>query len=87
MIEIHILLQSCGLNFGTPLDLVLSLVVPIAPKLMVKQKGNIERWNKPLDVCWMSSPCVKQSCVAYYVTLSLTSTQQLLRVLGIHHLS
>ena len=36
MIETHVLLQSSGLNFGTPLDLVLSLVVLTIPKLMVK---------------------------------------------------
>ena len=46
------------MNFGTPLDLVLSLVVPITLKLMVRWRGNIERWNKTLDVCWMSSPCL-----------------------------
>ena len=42
MIETHVLLQSYGLNFGIPLDLVLSLVVLTTPKLMVKQRGNIE---------------------------------------------
>ena len=36
MIETHDSLQSSGLNFGTPLDLVQSLVVPITPKLMVR---------------------------------------------------
>ena len=80
MIETHILLQSSGLNFGTPLDLVLSLVVPITPKLMVKQRGNTERWSRPLDVCWLSNLYLKQSGVSYYVMLSLPSTQQLLRV-------
>ena len=42
MIETHILLQSSGLNFGIPLDLALSLVVPITPKLMVRLKDNTE---------------------------------------------
>ena len=47
MIETHDSLQSSGLNFGAPLDLMQSLVVPITPKMMVRQRGNIERWNKP----------------------------------------
>ena len=47
MIETHDLLQSSGLNFGTLLDLVQSLVVPITPKLMVRWRGNIEHWSKP----------------------------------------
>ena len=47
MIETHVLLQSSGLNFGAPLDLVQSLVLPITPKLMVRRRGNIEHWNKP----------------------------------------
>ena len=47
MIETHDLLQSSGLNFGTLLDLVQSLVVPITPKLMVKWRGNTERWSRP----------------------------------------
>ena len=34
----HVLLQSSGLNFGTPLDLVLSLVAPTIPKLMVSHE-------------------------------------------------
>ena len=51
MIGTHVLLQSSGLNFGTPLDLVLSLVVPITPKLMVKRRGNTEHWSRPSDVC------------------------------------
>ena len=46
MIETHNSLQSSGLNFGIPLDLVLSLVVSITPKLMVRQRGNIEHWSK-----------------------------------------
>ena len=36
MITTHDSLQSSGLNFGTPLDFVQSLVVPITPKLMIK---------------------------------------------------
>ena len=52
MIETHILLQSSGLNFGTPLDLVLSLVVPITPKLMVRLRDSTKRWNRLLDVCF-----------------------------------
>ena len=87
MIETHILLQSSGLNFGTPLDLVPSLVVLTIPKLMVKWIGNTERWNRPLDVCWLSNLYLKQSGVSYYVLLSLPSTQQLLRALGAYHLS
>ena len=47
MIETHNSLQSSGLNFGAPLDLVQSLVVPITPKLMVKLRGNPERWSRP----------------------------------------
>ena len=71
MIETYISLQSFGLNFGVPLDLVLSLVVSTIPKLMVRWRDNREYWNKPLDVCWLSSPCLKQSVAAYYVMLSL----------------
>ena len=55
MIETHVSLQSSGLNSGTPLDLVLSLVVFITPKLMVKWRGNTEHWSRPLDVCWLST--------------------------------
>ena len=36
------LLQSSGLNFGIPWDLVLSLVVPITPKLVVRWRSNIK---------------------------------------------
>ena len=36
MIETHDSLQSYVLNFGTPLDLMQSLVVAITPKLMVR---------------------------------------------------
>ena len=42
MIGTHVLLQSSGLNFGTLLDLVLSLVEPTIPKLMVSQRDNTE---------------------------------------------
>ena len=47
----HILLQSSELNFGTPLDLMQSLVVLTIPKLMFRLKDNTERWTKLLDVC------------------------------------
>ena len=47
MIETHDLLQSSGLNFGILLDLMQSLVMPITPKMMVRRRGNIERWSKP----------------------------------------
>ena len=40
MIETYNSLQSFGLNFGTPSDLVKSLVVPINPKLIVKQRDS-----------------------------------------------
>ena len=80
MIETHILLQSSGLNFGTPLDLMLSLVVPITPKLMVRWRGNTERCSRPLDVCWLSSLYLKQSGVSYCVILNLLLIQLLLRV-------
>ena len=39
----HILLQSSGLNSGTPLDLVLSLAVLTTPRQMGKQKDSTER--------------------------------------------
>ena len=80
MIETHVLLQSSGLNFGTPLDLVQSLVMLTIPKLMVKWRGNTERWSRPLDVCWLSNPYLKQNGVSYCVTLNLLLIQQLLRV-------
>ena len=38
----YVLLQSSGLNSSTPLDLVLSLVVLIIPKQMVKLRDNTE---------------------------------------------
>ena len=87
MIGTHVLLQSSGLNSGTPLDLVLSLVVPITPKLIVKWRGNKERWNRSSDVCYLSNPYLKYSGVGYYIMLSLLSTQQLLRALVTQHLS
>ena len=76
MIETHVLLQSSGLNFGTPLDLVQSLVVLTIPKLMVRRRGNTERWNRPLDVCWLSNLYLKQSGVSYYhhVEFTINST-------------
>ena len=40
MIVTHVSLQNSGLNFGIPLDLVLSLVVPTIPKLMFRQRDN-----------------------------------------------
>ena len=67
MIGTHISLQSFRLNFGTPLDILLSLVAPITPKLMVKWRGNAEHWNRPLDVCWLSNLYLKQSGVSYCV--------------------
>ena len=42
MIGTHALLQSFGLNFGTSLDLMLSLVALAIPKLMVRQRYSIE---------------------------------------------
>ena len=87
MIETHDLLQSFGMNFGTLLDHMQSLVVPITPKLMIKWKGNTERWSRPLGVCWLNNLYLKLSGVTYSIMLSLQSTQQLLRALGAHHLS
>ena len=60
MIGIHISLQSSGLNFGIPLDLVLSLIAPTIPKRMVRRTDSTEHWKKALDVCWMSSPCLNK---------------------------
>ena len=80
MIETHILLQNSGLNFGIPLDLVLPLVVLITPKLMVRWRGNVELWNKPLDVCYLSCLYLKQSGVSYCVMLNLLLIQLLLRI-------
>ena len=75
MIGTHVSLQSSGLNFGIPLDLVLSLVATTISKLMVRWKDKTERWNKLLDIFWMSSPCLEQNSVTCYVMLSLPSTQ------------
>ena len=47
VIETHDLLQSSGLNFGTLLGLVLSLVVLTIPKLMVRRRGSTGHWSKP----------------------------------------
>ena len=47
MIEIHVSLQSFGLNFGTPLNLVLNLIAPTIAKLMVRLRDNTEHWKKP----------------------------------------
>ena len=87
MTETHALLQSSGLNFGTPLDLVQSLVVLTIPKLMVKWKSNTEHWSRPLDVCWLSNLYLKQSGVTYCAMLNLLLIQWFLRVLSAHHLS
>ena len=76
MTATHVLLQSSRLNFGTPLDLVLSLVVPTIPKLMVRLRDNTERWNKLLDIYWLNSPYLKHSGVICCVMWSLPSTQQ-----------
>ena len=83
----HVLLQSSGLNFGTPLDLVLSLVVLTIPKQMVKLRENTELWSKLLDVFWQNSPCLNQNSVICCIMLSLLSTQQWQRALGALHLS
>ena len=80
MIATHISLHSSRLNFGTPLDLVLSLVVPITPKLKVKRRGNTECWSRPLDICWLSTLYLKQTGVSYCVMLNLLLIQLLLRV-------
>ena len=87
MIETHILLQSSRPNFGTPLDLVQSLVVLTIPKVMVRRSGSTECWSRPLDGCWLSNLYLRQSGVSCCIMLSLPSTQQLLRALGAHHLS
>ena len=87
IIGTHVLLQSSGLNFGIPLDLMQSLVVPTIPKLMVRWRDSIQRWNKLLDICWKSSSCLKQNVLTCYVILNLPSTQQLQRALGALYLS
>ena len=51
----HVLLQSSGLNFGTPLDLVQSLAAPTIPNLMVRLKDNTECWSNLIDIYWQSS--------------------------------
>ena len=80
IIETHILMQSSGLNSGMPLDIVLSLVVPTIPKLLVRWRDNIECWNRLLDICWLSSPYLKQNGVIYCVMLNLPLSQFLQRV-------
>ena len=72
----YVLLQSSGLNFGTPLDLILSLVVPTIPNLMVRWRDNTECWNKLLDVYFLSSSYLKQNVVVCCIILSLPLTQQ-----------
>ena len=64
------------------MDLMLSLVAPTIPKLMVRWIDNTEHWNKPFNIFWLSSACLKQSGVTCYVMLSLPSTQQFQRALG-----
>ena len=79
MIETHVSLQSSGLKFAIPLDLVLSLVVPITPKLLVRWRGNTEHWSSPLDACWLISLYLKQSGVTYCFILNFLLIQLLLR--------
>ena len=83
----HVLLQISGLDSGTPLDLVLSLVALTIPKQMVKLRDNIKCWSKLLDIYWQSSPCLIQSGVTCCIILSLLSTQQWQRALGALYLS
>ena len=80
MIETHFLLHSSELNFGAPLDLVLSLVGPTIPKLMVRWRDNAGHWSKLLNICWLSSPHLKKNGVACCVMLNLLLTQLLLGV-------
>ena len=80
MIETHGSLQSSGLNFGIPLDLVPSLVAPTIRKLLVRRRGSTGHWNKPLDICLLSNPYLKQNGVSYCVILNLLFIQLLLRV-------
>ena len=75
MIGTHILLQSFGLRFGTPLDLMLSLVALAIPKLMVKLRDNTEHWSKLLDVLWQNSPCLNQNDIICCIMLSFLLTQ------------
>ena len=73
------LLQSSGLNFGIPLDPVLSLAVLTTPKQMGKQKDSTGYYRfldgRLLDVYWQSSPYVNHNGVTYCIMLSLPSTQ------------
>ena len=87
MIETHVSLQSSRLYFGGPLDFVLSLVAHTIPKLIIRLRDKTERWNRLLDVFWLSSLCLTQNGLTCYVILSLLSTQQLQRTLGALHLS
>ena len=87
MIGTHILLKSSGLNFGTPLDLVLSSAMLTTPKQMVKLRDNTENWSKLLDIYWQSNPCLNQNGVTCCIILSLPSTQQWQRALVTLHLS
>ena len=70
MIGTHVLLQSSGLNCGIPLDLMLSLEAPTTPKPMARRRDNTKRWNRLLDVCWLSSSCLTQNGVTCYIMLS-----------------
>ena len=49
---------------------------------MVRCRGNIGCWNKPLDVCWLSSLYLKQSSVIYCVILNLLLIKLFLRTIG-----
>ena len=71
----HVSLKSSGLNFGTPLDLVLSLAVLSIPKQIVKLRDSTEHWSKLLDIAWLSSPYLNQNGVTCCVMLNLPSTQ------------
>ena len=64
-----------------------SLVVLTIPKLMVRCRGSIGHWSRPLDVYWLNNLYLRQSGVSCCIILSLPSTQQSLRALGTHHLS
>ena len=44
---------------------MLSLVVPITPKLMVRWRSNTEHWSRPLDICWLTL-YLKQSGVSFF---------------------
>ena len=73
----HILLQSSGLNSGTPLDPVLSLAVLTTPKQMGKQKDSTGRLSRLLDVSWQSNHYLNHYGVACCITLILLSVQTL----------